>query len=71
MPFTIGNQRIGPEQAYRFARGETVVYQGGVKARLARPLDFLMVSDHAGFLGVFPFAIPTSKWCAWKPTPLE
>ncbi len=52
--FTMGNQELGPEQAYRFARGEVVTAQNGVKGRLARPLDFLMVSDHAEFLGAFP-----------------
>ena len=58
--FTMGNQRITPEDAYRFARGETVISQSDVKARLARPLDFLMVSDHAEFLGVFPLVFSQS-----------
>ncbi len=35
----IGN-RLGPEEAYRFARGEIVVSSTGVRARLQRPLDF-------------------------------
>ena len=35
----IGN-RLGPEEAYRFARGETVTSSTGVRARLQRPLDF-------------------------------
>ena len=52
--FTFGNRGMTPEQAYRFARGETVTAQSGIPARLARPLDFLMVSDHAEFMGVFP-----------------
>lgn len=52
--FTFGNRSITPEQAYRFARGELVVSQSGVKAKLSRPLDFLMVSDHSEFMGVFP-----------------
>jgi hypothetical protein len=52
--FTFGNQGVTPEQAYRFARGEMVTAQSGVKAKLARPLDFLMVSDHSEFMGVFP-----------------
>ena len=52
--FTFGNHGITPEEAYRFARGETVTSQTGQPARLARPLDFLMVSDHAEFMGVFP-----------------
>ncbi|HEB91066.1 MAG TPA: DUF3604 domain-containing protein [Deltaproteobacteria bacterium] len=52
--FTFGNRTLSPEKAFRFARGETVTSQSGVKARLARPLDFLLVSDHAEFLGIFP-----------------
>jgi hypothetical protein len=42
---------LGPEQSFRFARGETVVASNGVEARLIRPLDFLVVSDHASYLG--------------------
>jgi hypothetical protein len=45
---------LGPEDAYRFARGETVVSSTGVPARLHRPLDFLVVSDHAENLGLAP-----------------
>ena len=30
---------LGPEDAYRFARGETVVSSTGVPARLHRPLE--------------------------------
>ncbi|MGI9292859.1 MAG: DUF3604 domain-containing protein [Pseudomonadales bacterium] len=52
--FTFGNRGMLPEQAFRFARGETVVSESGVKAKLAQPLDFLLVSDHAEFLGIFP-----------------
>jgi hypothetical protein len=49
----IGN-RLGPEEAYRFARGELVVSSSGVRARLQRPLDFLVVADHAENLGLAP-----------------
>jgi len=45
---------LGPEDAYRFAMGETVVSSTGVPARLHRPLDFLVVSDHAENLGLSP-----------------
>ncbi len=44
--------RLTPEQSYRFARGEEVVSSSGVPARLSRPLDFLVVSDHAEGLGL-------------------
>ncbi len=40
------------EDAYRFARGEKVVSSSGQAVRLARPLDFLVVSDHSDALGV-------------------
>ncbi|WP_170425184.1 DUF3604 domain-containing protein [Ruegeria arenilitoris] len=49
----IGNA-LGPDQAYRFAKGETVTASTGVPARLKRPLDFLVVADHAEALGVSP-----------------
>ena len=49
----IGN-RLGPDEAYRFARGETVVASSGVRARLQRPLDFIVVADHAENLGLAP-----------------
>lgn len=45
---------LGPEDAYRFARGETVIASTGVPARLNRPLDFLVVADHAENLGLAP-----------------
>jgi hypothetical protein len=49
----IGN-RLGPDEAYRLARGEIVVASAGVRARLQRPLDFLVVADHAENLGLAP-----------------
>ena len=49
--FMNGNQ-LSPEDAYRFARGEQVVASSGIPVQLARPLDFLVVSDHAEGLGV-------------------
>jgi hypothetical protein len=44
--------RLGPDEAYRFARGETVTSNTGLPARLNRPLDFLVVTDHAENLGL-------------------
>ena len=46
--------RLTPDDAYRFAKGETVRANGGEEVRLRRPLDFLMVADHAENLGVLP-----------------
>ncbi|MBD9491115.1 DUF3604 domain-containing protein [Ensifer sp. ENS11] len=53
---------LGPEEAYRFARGEEVISSTGQHARLSRPLDFLVVSDHAenmGTLGEIKTGNPT------------
>ncbi|HKJ20142.1 MAG TPA: DUF3604 domain-containing protein, partial [Woeseiaceae bacterium] len=41
-----------PDDAYRFAKGEVVTSSHGVRARLGRPLDFLVVADHAENLGL-------------------
>ena len=49
--YIFGN-RLMPDDAYRFAKGETVESPGGGEVRLRRPLDFLMVSDHAENMGV-------------------
>jgi len=46
--------RLGPEEAYRFARGEEVESTTAGPARLARPLDFLVVADHSDNMGFFP-----------------
>jgi len=43
--------RLGPDDAYRYAEGETVTYFGKPQRRHA-PLDFLAVTDHAEYLGV-------------------
>ncbi|MDP3676391.1 MAG: DUF3604 domain-containing protein [Novosphingobium sp.] len=43
--------RLDPEQALRFARGEEVTSTLGIKARLARPLDWLVITDHSDALG--------------------
>ena len=50
--FSLGNKNLGPEEAYKFAAGEPVILPNGETAVLRRPLDFLVVADHAEFLGV-------------------
>ena len=50
----LGNTRLSPGDAYRFARGETVTASNGLPVRLGRPLDFLVVADHAEYMGVLP-----------------
>ena len=46
--------RLGPRDAYRFAKGEEVMASSGQLAKLSRPLDFLVVTDHSDNMGFFP-----------------
>jgi len=42
------------DEAYRFARGEEVTSSNGMKVRLSRPLDYLVIADHSDNMGFFP-----------------
>ncbi|MFI4944460.1 MAG: DUF3604 domain-containing protein, partial [Burkholderiales bacterium] len=46
--------RLGPRDAYQFARGEQVTASSGQPVKLSRPLDFLVVADHSDNMGFFP-----------------
>ena len=51
--FTAHNEGITREDAFRFAMGLPVRASNGMAVKLRRPLDFLVVTDHAEYLGVF------------------
>ncbi len=42
---------VGVDDAWRFARGEEVESSTGVPARLARPLDWMVLTDHTDLMG--------------------
>ena len=46
---------VGPDKAYRVSRGETITAYSGWKVKLVRPLDFIVISDHAENLGLADF----------------
>jgi len=46
--------RLTPRDAYLFASGNEVTASSGQPAKLSRPLDFLVVSDHSDQMGFFP-----------------
>ena len=46
---------LGPDEAYRFARGEAVTSNLGWNVKLHRPLDFIVIADHAENLGLADF----------------
>ena len=51
--YTSRNTNLSPDDAYRFARGEELTAHNGMPVRLRRPLDFLVVADHASYLGAY------------------
>ena len=51
--YVLGNKRLGIDTAYRFARGDVVQLNNGMKVRLVRPLDFLVIADHEESIGSF------------------
>ena len=48
--FIFGNT-LGPDDAYRFAKGEKVMATKGQPAQLREPLDFLVLADHTDGVG--------------------
>ena len=55
--------RVGPDEAYKFAKGEAIPHAGGGEMQLeGPPLDFLAVTDHGEYLGIVPkMADPSSR----------
>ena len=63
---------LGPEAAYRVARGEEIESQTGQRFKLIRPLDFVVVADHAENIGIAdylmrgdPLALGTEAGRRW------
>ena len=46
--------RLGPKDAYIFAKGNEITTSTGQRAKLSRPLDFIVVTDHSDGFGFFP-----------------
>ena len=52
------NQSIGPNEAYRFAKGLPVTHPSTQeKVQLNAPLDFLVIADHAESMGVIKASV--------------
>jgi len=52
--------RLDPDAAYRFALGEEVITSSGQPGRLARPLDWLAITDHSDGMGFTDDALAAS-----------
>jgi len=63
--------RLTMDEGYRFARGEKVISNTGQPVQLIRPLDFLVITDHAEFLGLAPMVhssdplLLADPWGSW------
>ncbi|MBB6522225.1 DUF3604 domain-containing protein [Pseudoteredinibacter isoporae] len=72
--FLNGNLSAGPDTAYRWAKGEPVIHPyTKARVQIHRPLDFMVVADHAEFMGVIEYAYrsdehyePMSFWGSLK-----
>ena len=53
--YLMQNRSADPDTAYRYARGLPVIHpMHRARIQIGTPLDFLVVSDHAEFMGVVP-----------------
>ncbi|WP_353405774.1 DUF3604 domain-containing protein [Pseudoteredinibacter isoporae] len=51
--YFLGNRSVDPHGAYRYAQGLPIVNAAtGARVRIDRPLDFLLIADHAEMMGV-------------------
>ena len=49
--YIMGTRRT-PDEAYEFAKGAGIEHVSGFEMKMKKPLDFLMVADHAFYLGM-------------------
>ena len=47
-----GNTKMDSDVAYDFARGKVIKGHDGVPVRISRPIDFIVIADHAEYMGV-------------------
>ena len=59
--------KLGPDEAYRVSRGETVTSLAGWNVKLVRPLDWIVVADHAENLGLADFIDRSDPVCLANP----
>ena len=68
--YIFGN-RNGPDEAYRYAKGEAINHPAGFEMKLQTPLDFQAVTDHAIYLGMLPAMHDPKQAVSRHPISLE
>ncbi len=50
--YLFGNRITGPDDAYKYARGQIIKHPLGYDIKIETPLDFMGVTDHSEYVGV-------------------
>jgi hypothetical protein len=50
--WVMGNRVTGPDDAYKYAQGQTIKHPMGFDIKIDTPLDFMGVTDHSEYVGV-------------------
>ena len=50
--WVFGNRLTGPDDAYKYAQGETIKHPLGYDIHIETPLDFMGVTDHSEYVGL-------------------
>ena len=48
----MGNRLTGPDDAYKYAQGQTIKHPMGYDITIDTPMDFMGVTDHSEYVGV-------------------
>src|SRR5512135_2562396 len=48
----MGNRLTGPDDALKYAQGQTIKHPMGYDIKIDTPLDFMGVTDHSEYVGV-------------------
>ena len=48
----MGNRVTGPDDAYKYAQGQTIKHPLGYDIKIETPMDFMGVTDHSEYVGV-------------------
>ena len=50
--WVMGNRLTGPDDALKYAQGQTIKHPTGFDIKIDTPLDFMGVTDHSEYVGV-------------------
>ena len=50
--WVMGNRITGPDDAYKYAQGQTIKHPMGFDIKIDTPMDFMGVTDHSEYVGV-------------------